>query len=385
MRRFLPLLLVLACTTAPRRDGLVVVAERMLDVEAGQYVQNAAVYIAGDRIEKVTTGRAPDPSYGRVLTLPPGTVLLPGLIDAHTHLAWSSTDGVAEARKTVEAGFTTVRNLGSDSDAAFALRDRIERGEVVGPRMVLSGAGFGPPGGICPRTFGEAGAVTSPDDARAKVREQLQKRAGVIKVCAGGGVLANRTDVEATELDAATLGAIVAEAHGSKVKVAAHAQGPAAIRNAVMAGVDSIEHGSLIDRETALLMKEKNVVLVPTLARLKAANAPAQNQQRVFGAVTEAVRAGVPIVLGTDAVVLPHGRNAEEFQALVEVGLTPLEAIRAATTRAATLLGIPEIGAIRSGAVADLAAFEGDPLADVGVLTKPPRVVIARGRVVVER
>lgn len=381
MRRLLPLLLLFACTSAPPKDGLVIVAERMLDIDAGSYVANAVVYVAGDRIEKITVGRPPDQTYGRVLTLPAGTTLLPGLIDAHTHLAWSSTPGVDEARKTVEAGFTTVRNLGSDSDAAFALREHIERGEIPGPRMILSGAGFGTPGGICPQTFGPAGAVTSPDDARAKVRAQVEAHATVIKVCAGGGVLANRRDVEAIELDPATLAAIVAEAHRLGVKVAAHAQGPVAIRNAVTAGVDSIEHGSLIDHDTALLMREKNVTLVPTLARLKTTKAP--NQERVYAAVAEAVRAGVPIVLGTDAVVLPHGRNAEEVQALVDVGLTPLEAIRAATTRAAALLGVSDVGAIRVGARADLVAFEGDPLADVGALAKP-RVVVARGRVVTQ-
>ena len=383
MRRFLPLLLLLACTSTPRKDGLVVVAERMLDVDAGRYVENVAVYVSGDRIEKIVIGRAPDRSYGRVVTLPAGTTLLPGLIDAHTHLAWSSTPGVDEAKKTIEAGFTTVRNLGSDSDAAFALRDRIASGEVVGPRMILSGAGLGPPGGVCPQTFGPAGAVTSADDARAKVRDQItNKHATFIKVCAGGGVIAGPRAVTATELDAATLGAIVAEAHGLGVKVAAHAQGPASIRNAVGAGVDSIEHGSLIDRETALLMREKNVALVPTLARLRTTNAP--NREVAYAAVAEAVKAGVPIVLGTDAVVLPHGENAKELAALVEVGLTPLEAIRAATTRAAALLGVKDVGAIRAGAFADLVAFEGDPLADVGALSKP-RVVIAGGRVVSER
>jgi imidazolonepropionase-like amidohydrolase len=182
-------------------------------------------------------------------------------------------------------------------------------------------------------------------------------------------------------MDAETLRAVVEEARALNVKVAAHAQGPQAIRNAVLAGVDSIEHGGLIDRETAELMRERKVVLVPTLARLEARpNA----KPRTFANVAEAVRAGVPIVLGTDATVLPHGQNANEFNALIEVGLTPLEAIRAATTRASALLGMRDIGRIERGAFADLVAVDGDPLTDVNAL-KQPRLVVARGKVVVQR
>jgi imidazolonepropionase-like amidohydrolase len=217
----------------------------------------------------------------------------------------------------------------------------------------------------------------------------------LIKVCAGGGIVASPRDTESVELDSETLGAIVAEAHAHGLRVAAHAQGPKAIRNAVLAGVDSIEHGGGIDRDTALLMRDRGVVLVPTLARLaarleaaKAQNAASDavarieaNNQRIFANVREAVAAGVSIVNGSDATVLPHGRNGEELQALVAVGLTPLEAIRAATTRAAILLGRHDIGCIAAGCSADLVAVDGDPLADLKTLLQP-RVVIGRGRVV---
>jgi imidazolonepropionase-like amidohydrolase len=369
---FLPVVSLLAALAAAASpQPLVIVADRMLDVEKGTYVPDVAVEIRDGRIARVERADArPRAGAIRVATL------LPGLIDAHTHLAWRNAPGREEARKTVAAGFTSVRNLGSDSDADRELREAIEAGASPGPRIVMSGPGLGAPGGTCPRTFGDAGAVTGPEDARAKVRLQVRGRgAAVIKVCAGGGVVAGPADVEAVELDAATLRAIVEEARVLGVKVAAHAQGPRAIRLAVEAGVASIEHGSLVDREVALLMRERNVVLVPTLARLGGKRPDIEEHVRA------AVKLGVPIVFGTDATVLPHGENAREFRALVAVGLSPLEALRAATTRAAALLGLSDAGAIREGFAADLVAFDGDPLLDVGVLAHPT-LVVARGRVV---
>lgn len=361
MRRLLLLLFLCACTSA-RTERLVIAADRMLDVEAGRYIENAIVTIEGERIASVTTGRPPAGAM-RVATL------LPGFIDAHVHLVWSGAGGSDAARATVQAGFTTVRNLGSDVAAPI---------RFDAPRVVFSGPGLGPRDGICHQTFGDAAVVTSPADAREKVRAQVRELGATwIKVCAGGGVVGLPRDAETIEMDAETLRAVVEEAHALRVKVAAHAQGPVAIRNAVLAGVDSIEHGGLIDRATAELLRERKVVLVPTLARLEGRpNA----KTRTFANVAEAVKAGAPIVLGTDATVLPHGQNANEFAALVEVGLTPLEAIRAATTRAADLLGMPDAGRIERGAFADLVAFDGDPLRDIAVL-KQPQLVVARGKV----
>lgn len=365
MKRLLLLLLLCACATA-RPDRLVIAADRMLDVDAGRYVENAVVTVEGERIVSVTTGPAPAGAI-RVPTL------LPGLIDAHVHLVWSGAPGTDAARATVEAGFTTVRNLGSTESSPI---------RFDAPRVMFSGPGLGPRDGVCHQTFGDAAIVTSPAGAREKVRAQVHELGATwIKVCAGGGVVGMPRDAETIEMDAETLAAVVDEARTLKVKVAAHAQGPRAIRNAVLAGVDSIEHGGLIDRESAELMRERKVVLVPTLARLEGRpNA----KTRTFGLVAEAVRAGVPVVLGTDATVLPHGQNASEFGALVEVGLTPLEAIRAATTRAADLLGMRDIGRIERGAFADLVAVDGDPLRDISVL-KQPRLVVARGKVIVQR
>lgn len=382
-----PLLAAAGCRSASD-ERLVVAAQRMLDPVAGRYVERAVVYVDGDRIKKVTTGRPPRKSFGPVVSVP---TLLPGLIDAHTHLAWAGAPGDDAARATVRAGFTTVRNLGSNGPEDLKLR-----ASAVTPRILLSGPGLGPKDGICHQTFGDGAVVNGPEDARARVRAQIaERRVDLIKVCAGGGIVASPRDTESVELDSETLGAIVAEAHAHGLRVAAHAQGPKAIRNAVLAGVDSIEHGGGIDRDTALLMRDRGVVLVPTLARLaarleaaKAQNAASDavarieaNNQRIFANVREAVAAGVSIVNGSDATVLPHGRNGEELQALVAVGLTPLEAIRAATTRAAILLGRHDIGCIAAGCSADLVAVDGDPLADLKTLLQP-RVVIGRGRVV---
>jgi imidazolonepropionase-like amidohydrolase len=355
------LLFAFACASA-RTDRVVIAADRMLDVETGRYVENAIVTVEGDRIIGVRSGPAPDGAI-RVPTL------LPGLIDAHVHLVWSGAPGDDAAKATVNAGFTTVRNLGSNANVPV---------RFDAPRVVFSGPGLGPENGICHQTFGTF--VRDAADAREQVRAQVRDLGATwIKVCAGGGVVGIPKDAESGELSPELLAAIVDEARKLNVKVAAHAQGPIAIRNAVLAGVDSIEHGGLIDRETALLMREKNVALVPTLARLEGRPTV---KTRTFAAVSEAVKAGVTIVLGTDATVLPHGKNAEELVALVEVGLTPLEAIRAATTRAAALLGLRDVGRIAKGASADLVAVNGDPLNDVGALREPV-FVMARGKVVV--
>ena len=366
-------MIAIAASVSARTDStLVIAAERMLDVEGGAYHSGVVVYVAGDRIQRIERGEAPAVAI-RVKTL------LPGLIDAHVHLAWSGASGAAAAKKTLAAGFTTVRNLGSNSHADRRLQQKIERGELAGPRMLISGPGLGGPGGICPRTFGDAGTVASAEDARAKVRSQVRER-GVqwIKICTGGGVVATDDDAPTVELSPQILHAVVDEARALGVKVAAHAQGPSAIRNAVDAGVASIEHGGLIDAELAALMRERNVVLVPTLARLGRARPDLIDNARM------AVKARVPIVLGSDATVMPHGDNAKELVALVDIGLSPIEAVRAATTRAAALLGLPDVGVIRAGAAADLIAVDGDPLMDVGVLARPS-LVVSRGKIIVNR
>jgi imidazolonepropionase-like amidohydrolase len=362
----------------------------LLDVEAGRELRDKQVVVRGDRIEAVRDLKDSLPPNAEVIDLP-GVTLLPGLIDAHVHLAWAGSGaagklaGSDEARATLDAGFTTVRNLGSTGWADLALRDAIEKGQVPGPRMLIAGPALGLKGGVCDSVFQGEGAVTSAEEAVAKVRELTGRGVDVIKVCAGGGVVPSAADAEAVEFSEEQIRAIVAEAHRLGRKVAAHAQGPKAIANAVRAGVDSIEHGSLVDEANARLMKERGVFLVPTLYRLdyvieqaRAGGAPAEQlRRRAEGRDTvqqrqrAAVALGVPIAFGTDATVIPHGTNAREFGALAALGLTPAEALRCATLNAAKLLGWSDrIGAIRSGYFADLIAVDGDPLQDLTAMQR---------------
>ena len=391
--------LVLALALLPAGTGLPSASpeERLIllrpgwivDVEKGERVAGRAVLVRGERIAEVRDAAAAPPAGAQVKELP-GITLLPGLIDAHVHLAWGSPgsaglQGVDAARATLDAGFTTVRTLGSTGLADLKLRDAIERGDIPGPRMLVSGPGLGVKKGVCEGVFQAEGSVGSTEEAVAKVVHLVGLGADVIKVCAGGGVIATAADAESIELGEDQIRAIVAEAHKLGRRVAAHAQGPQAIRNAVRAGVDSIEHGGLLDDPVARLMKEKGVALVPTLRRLdvvlaqrKADGAPEDRlkalsdaRDQAFQRIGAAAALGVRIVLGTDATVIPHGTNAEELEALVAIGLSPVDALRAATVRASELLGWSDrVGAIRPGLYADLIGVECDPLQDAACLKR---------------
>src|SRR5688572_3930082 len=375
-------------------------AARLLDVERGLVIEGALVIIEGKDIVAVGARRAGAhtalalPADARFVDLGDVT-LLPGLVDAHVHLAWGPVAtpaageraappaGAAEALATLRAGFTTVRNLGSTGYADLRLREAIDAGLVPGPRMLVAGPALGSPGGTCDRVFAGEGVVRDADEARAKVRALAERGVDVIKLCAGGGVLAAAADREACELTLEVLRAIVVEAHSRGLRVAAHAQGPRAILNAVQAGVDSIEHGSLIDEEAARAMKERGTVLVPTLYRLEWGLANAEQNGASLSALAaleeagtlaranaaRAVTLGVPIASGTDATVFPHGLNARELGELARIGLAPAQVLRAATIDAAKLLGLEkEIGSVAAGKRADLIAVAGDPLANVRVL-----------------
>ncbi len=384
------------CQTTPSAPAdLIVIAPRMLDVKSGAYVMNRAIIIRDGRIVAIEDGAnvATMPAKERI-TLPAGSTLLPGLIDAHVHLAWDGAPNEDAARLTLLAGFTTVRNPGASGNADVVLRKSIEEGRIIGPRMLIARTGIGSPGGVCEATFGEAGVATV-DEARARVRKLIGEGADFIKICTGGGVIGRPADAATVEMSQEVIDAIVDETHRTGRRVAAHAQGNAAIRAAVNAGVDSIEHGGLIDDESARLMAEKHVPLVPTLARLTTA-IEAQQQNKAAADVLErltkrrdeaiarvrrARELGIPIVFGTDGGVLPYGLNAREFESLRDIGLTPLEAIRAATVDAARLIGWEtRVGTIASGFEADLMAVTND------VLTAPApldvKLVIARGQVV---
>jgi len=392
---------------------VVVRAARMLDVRSGQLVSNALVVIQGDRITQV--GGSP-PAGATVIDLGQAT-LLPGLIDAHVHLtseirpgfdvaavretaADGVLHGVVNARKTLMAGFTTVRNVGAADFGDVALMRAIDRGDIDGPRIVPAGHAIGITGGHCDVTgFAPGVAVRDPlhgvADGVAEVvkavREQAKYGARVIKICATAGVLSFDATVGAQQLSEEEMRAIVEEASRHGLRVAAHAHGTDGIKAAIRAGVTSIEHGSMLDDEAIAMMKQKGTWLVPTraLADLIDMNAlppPIRAKANYVmpladASFRKAVAAGVRIAFGTDAAVLPHGMNAKEFAVYVRAGMTPIDAIRTATLNGADLLGVSDRGEIAPGKLADLIAVPGDPLADITALERVSAVIKGGKRV----
>ena len=400
--------LLLACLSAHAQTAPVVIkAGRILDVRTGQYRTQQTILIDGGRIIAIGEIAAKLPAGARIIDLGNRTVL-PGLIDCHTHLTVApnligpaalhmsvpreALLGARNARVTLEAGFTTVRNLGAHGYADVALRDAINAGDVPGPRMVASGPPLSITGGHFDQNF-LAPQYQGPGDGVAngvvgvtvKVRENIKYGADVIKFMATGGVLSEGDDPALEQYTPEEMRAIVETAHGLGRKVAAHAHGALGIRNAVLAGADSIEHGTYIDEQCIRLMKEHGTYLVPTLylldwfpehskelgmtpGVLEKARVVMQSAGENIGA---ALRAGVKVALGTDSAVYPHGQNGHEFAAMVRRGLTPLQAIQAGTVNAADLLGWTDrVGTLEAGKFADLIAVDGDPLADVTVLER---------------
>lgn len=376
-------------------------AARMLDVAAGRIVENALVVVEGERIAAVQP--AEPPAEARLIDLGDAT-LLPGLIDVHTHLTlpqiapgWEmlpvretavddALRGAGNARKTLLAGFTTVRDLGSRGFTDVKLGQAIERGDVVGPRIVPAGHAIGITGGHCDVTGFAPGVLErSPahgvadgaDAVLQAVRYQIKHGAQAIKVCATAGVLSFEGPVGAQQMSVAELRAAVEEASRHGLRVAAHAHGTAGIIAAVEAGVASIEHGSVLSDEALRLMKERGTWLVPQAfigEWLKPEDLPplirAKAQQLaplVEESLRRAIGAGVRIAFGTDAAVIPHGMNARELGARVQRGMAPLEALRGATIYAAELLGVADRGQIEAGRLADLIAVPGNPLEDIRV------------------
>lgn len=367
-------------------------AARLIDVESGKWIDAPVVIIEGERIKAVGS-RLAVPQGARVIDLGERT-LLPGLIDAHVHIAGgggpnagvarSALKGAANAKKTLEAGFTTVRSMGGGSFAGIALRDAINDGDVVGPRIFDAGTLLAVTGGHCsgPR-LAPGVSVESPgvaDDAAGfvrKVREQVKYGADFIKICITGGFVSG-TDPTTTQFTEEEVRAVVETAHRYGKKVAVHAHATDGVKLAARLGADSIEHGSLIDDEGIRLIKgNPKQVVVPTLSvygtaldRAKAVGASPSalvQLQRVLevyeGNARKIVKAGIPVIYGTDG---PPGNNASEFPLLVGLGLSPLQVLQSATIRSAEFLGVAsDIGSVGAGKYADIIAFDSDPLADI--------------------
>jgi imidazolonepropionase-like amidohydrolase len=390
---------------------IVIHAGHLLDVKNGRMVDNATVVVQGDKIVSLGTPQwSTPPANVKEINLPDAT-LLPGLIDAHTHLTFDPNFGYQElgvsipkealigaknARATLEAGFTTVRNVGARGYTDIALRDAINEGMIPGPRIVASGPALSITGGHCDQNLlpyewhaTSDGAADGIENVQHKVREIIKYGADVIKICATGGVLSKGDDPRASQYTLEEMKAIVADAHRLGRKVAAHAHGAQGIAWAAEAGVDSIEHGSYIDDAAIKVMKEHGTYLVPTqyLADWMKENAtriglPAMYAEKMKTTttvsrqnVTKAIRAGVKVAFGTDAAVYPHGLNAHEFAVYVQMGMTPLQAIQTATVNAADLLGWKQIGSIEAGNFADIIAVNGDPTKDVTLLQAPAFVM----------
>ena len=407
LRSFL-LPLIFPAASVLAQQPTVVRAAAMLDVVKGELVRPAVLVIEGGRIRSV--GRGQPPPGTRTVDLGDMT-LLPGLIDAHTHLTFdisgdwvtrsvrelpadAALRGARNARLTLLAGFTTVRDVGAPGFADVSLMKAIDAGFVMGPRMIPSAHAIGITGGHCDDTgwapgvneLGpEQGVADGVDAVVRAVRYQIKHGAKVIKVCATAGVLSFDATVGAQQLSDAELQAIVQEASRHGLKVAAHAHGREGIKAAVRAGVASIEHGSMIDDDAAALMKQRGTYLVPTaylLGTFKLESLPppiAAKARQVIPMAQEshrrAFRAGVKIAFGTDAAVAPHGDNAREFAVYADYGMRPADALRTATVNAADLLGVNDRGVIAPGKLADLIAVRGNPLEDVRVLDQVPWVM----------
>lgn len=388
-----------------RSQAVALKAARMFDGKSDRLVSPGVVVIANSQI--IAAGpKAQVPESAEVIDLGDAT-LLPGFMDAHTHLSMELTRdwkqdrldsfelSVAEAalasvdraRRTLMAGFTTVRDLGGEDLVDIGLRNAIRKGKIAGPRILAATHSIGSTGGHGDTTNVRPGLlahespdsiINSPDQARAAVRRNIKYGADVIKVHATGGVLSLADEVDTPQLTQAELDALIDEAHALRKKVAAHAHGAVGAKRAIRAGVDSIEHGSFLDDEALTMMKAKGTYFVPTFLPLRELMShletlPPPTIPKAQAASTHhlisfksALAKGVKIAFGTDAGVYPHGRNAEEFRYLVEAGMKPVDALKSAMSVDAELLGLADrLGTLEPGKLADVIAVPGDPIADI--------------------
>jgi imidazolonepropionase-like amidohydrolase len=386
-------------------ETIVIRAGRLFDSVSGHMIDRPSIVIAGNRVESVSQGDAPAIPGATLIDLGNATVL-PGFIDVHTHLTMNAGGGGYEglgisvpraaligarnARLTLMAGFTTVRNVGAEGYSDVALRDAIDAGDVVGPRMQVSGPPLGITGGHCDNNllpfefhYSAEGVADGVDAVIHRVREVVKYGADVIKFCASGGVFSKGDNPLLEQYSPDEMKALITESHRLGRKVATHAHSAIAIKDAVRAGVDSIEHGIFLDEEGIELMKERHTFLVPTsfplfwfeeheaemhlppwVVEKAAIIIPAAKKN-----MAQAFKAGVRVALGTDAGVYPHGLNGGEFWSMVQLGLTPVQALQAGTVNAAELMGWSDrVGGVRPGMFADLVAVQGDPIADISLL-----------------
>lgn len=404
MRALLLSLLLMSCAV---RADLLLTADHLLDIRSGRLVDNAAVLIRDGRIVAAGSRDSIDaPADVRRVHLP-GETLLPGLIDMHVHLTSSpdypaykrlalsetrqAIQGVLHAKRTLYAGFTTVRNVGAKGYGDIALRDAIRAGEVPGPRLFVSGPPIGITGGHCsdnnllPPEYEATreGVADGPWAARAAVRRNIKYGADLIKTCSTGGVLSKGTKVGSPQYSVEELRALVEEAHSRGLRVVSHAHGAEGIRNALEAGADTIEHASFIDDAGIRLAKKHDAWLGMDIYVTEYILGEGQTtgileesleKERMTGVTQrenfrKAHEAGVKMIFSTDAGVFPHGHNARQLSRMVEFGMTPLEALQAATINSADALGMSgELGALEAGQLADIIAVGGNPLEDISLL-----------------
>ncbi len=406
------LLAILIITTAlnplvAQTETFFIKASTLIDGRGGR-VDDAVIRVDGDRIGAVGSSDSLEiPAGARVIDLGTAT-LLPGFIDMHVHLNGKATEhgyralsrgthraaitGVVMARRTLLAGFTTVRSVGAPAFTDVALRNAINEGDVPGPRLKVSGPALGVTGGHCDLNllppefeFTASGVADGPWEVRARVRENIKYGADLIKFCATGGVLSKGTKVGIQQYTFEEMKNLIDEAHMRGLRVAAHAHGTEGIKTAIRAGADTVEHASFLDEEairlalehgTFLSMDIYNTEYILTEGEAAGILQESLDKERVVGSrqresFSRAVEAGVKVVFGSDAGVYPHGQNGRQFSRMVRFGMSPMQAITAGTGLAAEALGWDEVGVLEAGRFADIVAVPGNPIEDISALERP--------------